>query len=813
MTPSNSLVNALTPNNFGMDNQDPSDANLANLPPEQFLDLAEPELKRLIQSYVNEQIEPEKLEQYANIRRNDAYWRNRKLQIPLLTEQGFLDFIPVNGSLEHRSNEMAEGDPGFDDYDTAIFKGELRKLIAVVGQRSPGVTAAALRPSDEEQLKRARKADEIAGLLRAMWIADKRNRQITLKLGKNGVVFVRTRFVTDEGTYGLHEEPVLQEVEREIPGTGLGTCPGCGAQTSEEFGTDEIGSLICEECGMSIPSEMVKRETYMDVEQEGSKFYARGNVEIKIKSALEVTTPGGIEDLTEADWLRDEYEVSKGRALAAYPILRDKNPDSGGGSYNSTSSEYGVEVREQVKAYALYQSNYRLNRWRATDIWIRPWMFELIDQEKAESPLRNAFKDRFPMGIKITAIGNVLVQVEHECLDEVWTAISPEEGESMYTDPYLDTMIQGDDKTNTLMNIAQESAEKSVPITIADPQVLDPRSVKRFGRNVAEVLFSAAGKGPQFGNAFFKLQHTEARPDLMQLASDELTIQREISGLTPPVVGLGGPYQTLGEAEMARNQALLVLGPLWSRIGEGWEGVYYRAVMQFCKHSPDGRFVIPLPTRTGQQVIEMGNVAELLQGGWYFKAEEAMPMTPNQVRAYLNELLTQSNPEVQQVLGILDPANSERFSKTLGIPGWKVPGNDQRKAILAQIRELTEGQPMQQLGFDGQPIMVSSIPPDPFLHDPMLAANTVREWATSEEGSQLKGTPGYENVYLWGKANFDMAQGMAAGPGAPPPPEGGPPQLGPGPPVTEEGIPGEGGPPPMEQAPSEGIPEEVGMIQ
>jgi hypothetical protein len=670
--PLSALVNALTPNNFGADNISPP-GDLTDLPPEQFLELAEPELKRLIQTHINEQVEPEKVEQYANIRRNDAYWRNRKLQIPFLNGQGFLDFVPANGTMVPRSNEDSEGESGFDDYDTAIFKGELRKLIAVIGQRSPGVTAAALRPSDEEQITRAKKADEIAAMLRAIWIADKRNRQITLKLGKNGVVFVRTRFVTDESTYGLHEEPVLNEVEREIPGTGVGTCPGCGAQSSEEFGTDELGSLLCEECGMTIPPEMVKREKYTDVEQNGSKFYARGNVEIKIKSALEVSTPGGIEDLSEADWLRDEYEVSKGKALAAYPILRQKNPDSGNGDYFSTNSEYGAEVREQVKAYALYQSNYRLNKWRACDIWIRPWMFELIEWDKDESPLRNAFKDRFPMGIKITSIGNVLVQVEHECLDEVWTAISPEEGESMYSDPYLDTMIQGDDKTNALMNIASESAEKSVPVTIADPQVLDPRSVKRIGRNVAEVIFSAPGKAPQFQHGFYKLQHTEPRPDLMQLAREELDIQRSISGLTDPVVGLGGPYQTLGEAEMARNQALLVLGPLWSRIGEGWEGVYFRAVMQFCKHSPDGRFVIPLLTRTGQQVIDFGDVSELLQGGCYFKAEEAMPMAQNQVRAYLNELLTQSNPAVKQVIGIMDPANSERFSKTLGITGWKVP--------------------------------------------------------------------------------------------------------------------------------------------
>jgi hypothetical protein len=811
-SPLSPLLNALTPNRFGADNATGLDGDLTDLSPEQFLERAEPELKRLIQEHINEQVEPEKLEQYANIRRNDAYWRNRKLQIPMLTEQGFLDFIPVNGGMLPRSNEGAEGDTGFDDYDTAIFKGELRKLIAVIGQRSPGVTAAALRPSDEEQIARANKADEIAGLLRAVWIADKRNRQITLKLGKNGVVFVRTRFVTDSSTYGLHEEPILREVEREIPGTGVGTCPGCGKQSAEEFGTDELGSLICEECGMTIPPEMVKREKYTDVEQDGSRFYARGNVEIKIKSALEVTTPGGIEDLSEADWLRDEYEVSKGKALAAYPILREKNPDSGSGTYLSSSAEYGAEVREQVKSFALYQSNYRLNRWRATDIWIRPWMFELIEWEKPQSPLRDAFKDRFPMGVKITAIGNVLCQVEHECLDEVWTAISPEEGESMYTDPYLDTMIEGDDKTNMLMNIASESAEKSVPITIADPQIIDPRSVKRIGRNIAEMLFSNPGKGAQFAHGFYKLQHTEPRPDLMQLAREELDIQRSISGLTDPVVGLGGPYQTLGEAEMARNQALLVLGPLWSRIGEGWEGVYYRAVMQFCKHSPDGRFVIPLPTRTGQQIIEMGDVSELLLGGWYFKAEEAMPMAPNQIRAYLNELLTQSNPEVQSVLGILDPANGERFSKALGIPGWKIPGNDQRKAIQGLIRELTKGQPMQQLDPFGMPFMAPSIPPDPFLHDPMLAANTVKDWANSEEGMQLQGTPGYENVYLWGKANFDIAQAQMAG--GPPPPEGGGEEpLPPGPPPTGEGIPGEGGPPPLPGSPPEGLPEGAGMIQ
>jgi hypothetical protein len=132
--------------------------------------------------------------------------------------------------------------------------------------------------------------------------------------------------------------------------------------------------------------------------------------------------------------------------------------------------------------------------------------------------------------------------------------------------------------------------------------------------------------------------------------------------------------------------------------------------------------------------------------------------------------------------------------------------------VQVKIRELSAGQPMQQLDEMGMPIMVSSVPPDPFLYDPMMAANTVREWANSEEGQQLAGTPGYENVYLWGKANFDMAQMQAMGP----PPEGGgegpPPMPPPGPPPSGEGIPGEGGPPMPPGGPPEGIPEGPGMI-
>ena len=65
--PIGNLIDSLIPPDLG--NQS-IEEDYSALPPERFLEIAEPELRRLIQGHINDSVDPEKVEQYANIRRN-----------------------------------------------------------------------------------------------------------------------------------------------------------------------------------------------------------------------------------------------------------------------------------------------------------------------------------------------------------------------------------------------------------------------------------------------------------------------------------------------------------------------------------------------------------------------------------------------------------------------------------------------------------------------------------------------------------------------------------------------------------------------
>lgn len=747
------------------------------------------QLKALVDKRCRDAVDREKIFQYAIIRRNDFYFRGNQHLAPSFSGNGELvDFKPINNQTQLVSN--ANGGKNSVAYDYVInnFRGDLRKFVGVLGQKSPNVKARPNWASDESGIRRSNIANDCASYLRSQWDGDAANRYLVLSLGKNGTTFIHTPFVTDEERYGVHDEPVWGMQAQKVTPDGY-RCLYCGAETPGQEGAPPL----CQNCQRPLsPQDFVPGEVQQIPAIVGNKQYPNGTVELHVHSAYDVTTPFYIKDLEHCPWLWLEFEEDSATLVSRYPGrgLEEMIDDgySSSESAGSNTASLGRLAREQASSVTGYTTNQRPGRWSYARFWLRPSMYlYLLKTQDAGQSAVDELKARFPRGMKLTFANKKLVMVEEERLDEVWTAVKPETSEYLYADAIFDDYIQGSDIMNDGWNILIQLMETSIPFTIYDPNVLDKNKIRQ-GFQPNEFVPSNPGMGGSFGNAFFKGPVSDVKPEIIQFMKEVAGTLREIIGLLPAVWGAEGVPNETAEASRRRlNQALMVLATTWNEMRGGWAKAYRNGVRQLARYSL-GRLVSSQGDPASVTVKEVSDIQELLQGGWDFECDQAIPMNWTQLRDFVSSLY--ENPQMAQAMGAMDPDNLEKVSEGVGIAGWKIPGREERDAVHDLIGQLMQGAPIPAPPppppMPGQPPPPTA-PPMPSIQldfkitwTPGIVVPIIHNWLMSEEGRSAEGSPGYDNVVAAGLAAL-----AAMAPPPPPPgaPHGPPP---PGPPVSNE---------------------------
>ena len=338
----------------------------------------------------------------------------------------------------------------------------------------------------------------------------------------------------------------------------------------------------------------------------------------------------------------------------------------------------------------------------------------------------------------------------------------------------MDDMIDCQNRVNDLYEIVQESMERSLPITVADPKIIRPDKIKKLQGSYGNIIWSEPSPLGDFSKHFYQMRTTDVRPEMLEVGNVVHHSYREVTGILPEIFGGGTKHQTFGEAQMDRNQALMALGVPWYFMRRGWEKAFYNGVKQVAKNAVGGKFFIEKSKDYyGEGVTLPVDVNTLLEGGWKVSSDESMPLTTDKVRVWMESLL-QNSPEVATRLGMFHPENLPRMSDILGIAGgWVIPEDRDRRAVMDAINKLKTEQAMTQEDDMGNVIEMSSEPFDPFLHDPFFAAQVIKTWLTSEEGNQLReeNPAAWQNVYLYGQQAFSAAQPPVQEPDGSMPPE------------------------------------------
>lgn len=701
-----------------------------------------------------EVLNPERQLHINMLDRNQRFWKGQHYAYPTLSANG----VEWRNSAGNMMSEREKRRRGVFDYVLNYYYGDGLTLVGVLG-RVPNAIAESIHP-DDLYVKRSEIVNRIIESLSSHWQSELEQSEIVYTLYTCSTVFLYTPYVVSRRKYGTTKVPRYAEKPVQVSEGGF-RCEACGSPVSE---SDAVANqMACPACMAPLnEANYIPPQTEMFPVQDGEDEFQNGSVEFYRYDSYTVSTPF-VSKFEDVPHLTLEYEEFPGVLLSAYPqiIPRRKQFESDMGSAgNSTQDREARDRRTSISDIARQEN--RTRRWRYTRTWLKPSMYPMFLDEKFGAGLAQAYPD----GLKVTLIQGRVVDLEEEDLHAVWAAIKPTVGGGLYPQPLGNPYIRANELINDGFNIMAKTAMKGIPFHFYNPSMINPKMFKN-GADVMDsypVLPNAAG---DIQHAFHTPKTSELQPSVVQMMTTAVGASREIVGVTDPLTGRSQVQQTLGEAELKRNQALLPHNTVWNNIRHGWGDAYRNAVVQFAKNSAGKIFFRgSIPGVPEEMEFEQGDLEDVLRGGWFIEVEESIPMTWGQERAQTWQLI-EGGPPVWELMGLTQPNNIAAMQKALGQAHLEIPLLKARQKALTLIRLLLQQQPIV---LNGQ--ILPSIPADEIEDDHLFVIRCFQEWSW-EYGLKAKdqNRAGYANVLAWVKQHLMMANASAApapgGPGQP----------------------------------------------
>jgi hypothetical protein len=170
----------------------------------------------------------------------------------------------------------------------------------------------------------------------------------------------------------------------------------------------------------------------------------------------------------EFPYLQWQQEVHVAKLHAAYPHASDRiipgGPVEAEDVYARASR---VAVAQGISSAAPGDALYNLITFTRT--WIRPWAFYAIEDKQT----RDELLALFPEGCYVAFAGETYCESRNETLDDHGRVMHALPGDGQNRPSVGDSLIQIQERYNTLSNTQAETYEFGIPPIYADPQVLD----------------------------------------------------------------------------------------------------------------------------------------------------------------------------------------------------------------------------------------------------------------------------------------------------------------------------------------------------
>jgi hypothetical protein len=492
---------------------------------------------------------------------------------------------------------------------------------------------------------------------------------------------------------------------------------------------------------------------------------ANGQEVVSIVGGLELNTPVWANEQYEFPYLQWQMEVHRAKLKAAFPHAADKI-QMGGPQAADDIYARATRIAVSQGMPTIHPGDALFNLITFSRTWIRPWAFYSIE----DVAVRDQLLLLFPEGCYVAFAGETYCESRNESMDDCWRVMHALPGDGQNRPSVGDSLMELQERYNTLSNIQAETYDYGIPPIYADPQVLDFDALANQTAEPAAHYPARARPGMSLADGFFQPAPAQVPPDMLRHQQDLIgPIAQFLTGLFPAV--FGGEMENVKTASgyaMARDQALGRLGLVWRRLKSFYCDLMMLSVDCFRKNRP-GDVEMPFLGPGGEfeaSFIRLANLKGNIQA--HPESDETFPRLKSQQRAVLQQLMTSPDPAIQAALR--EPANLGFIKSLVGLSELVVPGDDARNKQLREIQLLLAAEaffaPQAPLTGDvaapdnpnhagsgagstiTAPEMKSTVPVDELLDDHATEFEECRRWASSDAGqiARAQNPAGFANV-------------------------------------------------------------------
>jgi len=679
-------------------------------------------------------------------------------------------------------------DQSYYDKPINVFRAYLESIIAALSVTVPPIKCY---PDDAENaldLMTAKAGDKIAELVYRhndvplLWL------HALFIYCTEGLVACYS-YPKEDKEYGEYKKEEYEEVEEIHEVT---TCSLCGFEISDNVLNDlqkdeylpedhdaPVHDMVlnkemelCPSC-MQMMDPDIRTSPLVVTRLTGVTTHPKSRQCLEVYGGLYIKVPVYARKQCDIPYLGFSYESHFANVVERYPHLRGKIKGGDGkiGGPTGTYSPYEQWGRLSPQ----YQGEYPINTVTVRTFWLRPAAFNILHDEEEVKKL----KEKFPDGAKVVLVNDQFADAENSALDDCWTLTYNPLSDYLHHDPLglLLTSIQ--EITNDLISLTLQTIEHGIPQTFADPTVLDFNAYRQMEVLPGGVYPATPRAGQSVQNGFYEVRTATLSSEVLPFGQNVQQLGQLVSGALPSL--FGGQMtesKTASEYAMSRSQALQRLQNVWKIFTIWWKQVFSKVIPAYIKDVQEDEKDVKMDTY-GNFVNVFIRKAELEGkiGKIELEANENLPMTWNQKKDIVMQLLNGGNPDILQIIG--SPENLPIIREAIGLSEFFVPGEDDRNKQHEEIQQLINSQPLmippqidpmqaQMQGMDPnmidpammQPQTLPSVEIDPEIDNHQIEFDICRNWLVSEAGRLAKtdNPEGYQNVLLHAKAHLQQLQ-------------------------------------------------------
>jgi hypothetical protein len=684
-------------------------------------------------------------------------------------------------------------------YDTNVYGAKGDIIVSALSREVPKVEFFPADPSYGPDITAAEEAEKF----KEIWARNNNLHQLLVECARiffnEDRVLAYTRYELNGQLYGYHGEdgdkaPVVAE-DLLTPPDDTPT----GQDGLQEF-LDQTESPI--EDALEVQAGETEENEGLQIQVKSNRK-PRGREVTTLHGKLDHKLPIAVDHLKDMQFAQLFWDLDVCIAKAKFPWIADKISPGGDGQSEVELDRIARENTRQavLGAYVTGDSLQRHTIIKYT--WFRPSMFM---DDKVNDIVRAELLELFPDGCLMVKAGKEFAFARNESMDKHLAIAHALSGKGQNRRALGSSLISIQKRINDWVDLQDDFFKRTVPKKWMNAEAFDLEAI----RGQTNIPGSTGGFQPQPGlTTADQYIMVEPTPNPQASLADFIkwfitTLSEEITGALPSLFGAATGENTVGNAQIQRDQALQRIGCPWNNIQMLFAECARQAVgcAADCR---EGKSITQMFKGTGPISVNTSNLAGNVL--CFPESDPSFPESSAQREAKLTSLVDTSanNPALSS--WIFSPENLPTLQAGLRLKGFKAAGAASITKQRSEFEKLLRSGPMpnpqllqiqKTLGdaaTDMQNKAGAGLPPDPKelamvaqltqmqkTLPPMVSTVPVAQdeseahqleaaacfsWLNESEGQKFKwGTPeqraAYQNVLCHWSEHVAMAKKIAA---------------------------------------------------